>query len=199
MITPAARVAYFEALLAGPDLTGNWRRLWQGQVDYWREVGNGDNRGGGRDVSDAAAGAGAVGDVGGRDEPEWRAANERAWANLLTALGEPWLYEALERDLSRALRYMPDFWLPERLTWLEIKSNPPTPGELRVARQLREATGRRVYVLSGWPGRGRFAATIIDAAGEAQTTRPDWAALALCQLFDVKFSELYAAMEAIRK
>ena len=67
----------------------------------------------------------------------YRAANEAAWAAFLGALGEPYRYEALEPDLSRAIRYRPDFWLPKRLAWVEIKTALPTEGEWQAARILQ--------------------------------------------------------------
>ncbi len=83
----------------------------------------------------------------------FRAPNEYAFAAFLDALAVPWKYEALEGDISRAIRYQPDFWLPDSLAWLEVKptGHAPTPGEIRVAWQLVEATGRPVYICAGWP------------------------------------------------
>lgn len=82
-----------------------------------------------------------------------RAPNEYGFAALFDALAVPYKYEALEPALSRALRYQPDFWLPDALAWLEIKPerHTITPGEARVARLLVEATGRPCYVCVGWP------------------------------------------------
>jgi len=84
---------------------------------------------------------------------DFRAPNEYAFAALFDALAVPWKYEALEPDISRAIRYQPDFWLPDSLTWVEIKpqSLTPTPGEAHVARLLVEATGRPCYMCAGWP------------------------------------------------
>jgi len=83
----------------------------------------------------------------------FRAPNEYAFAALLDALAVPWKHEALEPDIGRAIRYQPDFWLPDSLTWLEIKPyrHTPTPGEARAARLLVQATGRPVYICAGWP------------------------------------------------
>ncbi len=131
--------------------------------------------------------------------PAFRADNERAWAAVWTALGQGWKYEALEPELSRALRYRPDFWMTEARAWIEIKSAPPTPGEIRVARELLQADGHPVYILQGWPGKGRYRVWLFATNGEAQTQRPDWCDLVLCQLFDCKFSELRAAFAAVRK
>lgn len=85
-----------------------------------------------------------------------KAPNEFGFAAFFDALGVAYKYEALEPRLSRALRYQPDFWLPDSEAWLEIKpaGHTPTDGEARVARQLVEAAGRPVYLAAGWPNPG---------------------------------------------
>jgi hypothetical protein len=82
-----------------------------------------------------------------------KAPNEFAWAAFLDALAVAYKYESLEARLSRAIRYQPDFWLPDSLAWLEIKPqyHTPTDGEARVARLLVEATARPCYLVAGWP------------------------------------------------
>ena len=87
--------------------------------------------------------------------PTFRAPNEYAFAAFFDALAVPWKYEALEPAISRAIRYQPDFWLPDSLAWVEVKPKgyAPTNGEMRVTWQLVEATGRVVYIVSGWPQR----------------------------------------------
>lgn len=129
--------------------------------------------------------------------PDFRAANERAWWLLFGQFG-PVKYEALEPDISRAIRYMPDLWLPDALTWIEIKSAEPTPGEIEAARLLLRATGRRVYVVSGWPWPRSFEVCIFSEAGDFRTARKDWCLLALCQLVDCSLGEMRAAMEGVR-
>jgi hypothetical protein len=116
----------------------------------------------------------------------------------MDALGVTWQYEVLEPDIARALRYLPDFWLPESDedgAWLEIKSGRPTPGEMRVARELKAATGCPVYLAWGWPRWGRFGMGLFTAAGDFWTTHPTYTALALCQLWDVGFGELREGMK----
>src|SRR3990172_8480406 len=74
---------------------------------------------------------------------DFRAPNEYAFAALFDALAVPYKYEALEPALSRAIRYQPDFWLPDSLAWLEIKPQRhiPTPGEACGAPLLAGAAG----------------------------------------------------------
>lgn len=126
--------------------------------------------------------------------PSFRSRTEAAWAGLFDRLGLEWCYECIEERLARALRYRPDFWLPGPQVFVEIKGAAPTPGEIRVARELRQATGQRVYLLAGWPQRARFGLWLFTEAGDYRTTRPDWTGLALCQLADCSFSELWRAM-----
>jgi len=129
----------------------------------------------------------------------FRGKNEAAWARLMDVLGVMWKYEALEPEMARALRYLPDFWLGERLAWLEIKSERPTPGEIKVARQLLEADGHPVYVVSGWPWPKSFGVWVFAEAGEAEVVRNDWGEIALAQLFDCGWAELRAAFKVVKK
>ena len=69
----------------------------------------------------------------------YRSPREYAWAAWLDCLQVPYQYEALQARLSRALRYQPDFWLPNTEAWLEIKAARPTYGEARVAKQVTRA------------------------------------------------------------
>lgn len=130
------------------------------------------------------------------DGVNFRAANEAAWAAFLDALGEPWLYEALEPDISRAIRYQPDFWLPKRSTWLEIKSAKPTPGEWRVARELRAATGNEVYIVSGWPRWRKYQVYVVEWGDTLPDGGPSiWG---LVGMLGREVTEIERAMEAIR-
>ena len=96
-----------------------------------------------------------------------RAPNEYAFAAFFDALAVPWKYEALEPDISRAIRYQPDFWLPDSLAWLEIKpeGHVTTDGEIRAAWLLVEATGRPVYMVAGWPRPVRLAMSVFAPGG----------------------------------
>ncbi|MEM7343721.1 MAG: hypothetical protein AAF485_05725, partial [Chloroflexota bacterium] len=94
----------------------------------------------------------------------------------------------------------PDFWLPDHLVWVEIKSGPPTPAEIQAARMLRDATGERVYILGGWPAHGRYMVNVFTRRNvDITSRRPDWCNLALCQLFDCGFNELAQAFRQAKK
>lgn len=57
----------------------------------------------------------------------FRSRTEARWAVAFDALGEPWQYELngyYIRDpspLVPPVRYLPDFWLPDRRLWVEVK------------------------------------------------------------------------------
>lgn len=133
----------------------------------------------------------------------YRAPNEYAWAALLDTLAIAYKYEALEESVSRAIRYQPDFWLPDTMAWLEIKptSHIPTPGELRVAWQLVEATGCPVYLAAGWPQVGglRLWVCLRDYPAEQAAEGRQallWLALAMkCPIWAV----LEASREVMRR
>jgi len=198
---------YWEPMLAAAT-SPTWRRHCQSQVNYYRIVRegerddrNGDIADGGVDVVDRGSG-GDTGRAGGGladHKVSFRGKNEAAWARLMDVLGVMWKYEALEPEMARALRYLPDFWLGERLAWLEIKSERPTPGEIKVARQVLEADGHPVYVVSGWPWPKSFGVWVFAEAGEAEVVRNDWGEIALAQLFDCGWAELRAAFKVVKK
>ena len=167
------RIAYFTQLRARA--TPHWQAFYDSQIEA-------------HSIPTAPAQA-----------PRWRHPSEAAWAAVFTALGVVWRYEAIEPELSKDLGYIPDFWLSELSAWIEIKSGSPTPQDINKARRLLAATGERVYLLSGWPGRGRYKALLFTEAGEFVTQRPDWSSLALCTLFDVSFKELWAAFAEVKR
>jgi hypothetical protein len=51
----------------------------------------------------------------------FRSRLEARWAVFYDALGIQWSYEHEGFDLGEGVRYLPDFWLPELETWIEIK------------------------------------------------------------------------------
>jgi hypothetical protein len=178
------RAAEFAALAAAA-IDSGYRRLWQSQADYYASQVNVGNSEPAPLPKPATS-------------PRWRAANEGAWARLFDALGVAWKYEALEPALSRALLYMPDFWLCDRLAWVEVKTAAPTSGEIRAARELLAADRHRVYVVSGWPRRKGYGLWVFAEAGEAMAVRSDYCDLALCNLLDVSFERLYRGFEEVR-
>lgn len=57
----------------------------------------------------------------------FRSRLEADWAYHLSSLGIAWSYEPEGVQLPSGERYLPDFWLPEANTWLEVKG-PGVPG-----------------------------------------------------------------------
>ena len=60
----------------------------------------------------------------------FRSRLEARWAVFFDTLGIKWEYEVEGFDLGAAGLYLPDFWLPERGWWVEIKGKAPTEIEL---------------------------------------------------------------------
>ena len=54
---------------------------------------------------------------------DFRSALESDWAATLSSLGIQWEYEPCLLVLPSGERYLPDFWLPEIGTWIEVKGN----------------------------------------------------------------------------
>lgn len=80
----------------------------------------------------------------------FRSRTEARWAVALTEAKIKFEYEAQGFELTSGL-YLPDFWLPERKLWLEIKGEIPNTRERAVARDLATHTGHRVLIAVGSP------------------------------------------------
>jgi hypothetical protein len=192
-VTRAAEFAHLAARAESP----SYRRFWESQFNYYNAKEQGSKDAKAEEVGNSEPVLAPSAPL--RPCVKFRAANESAWGALFDALGIAWKYEALEPELSKALRYVPDFWLTERLAWVEVKTGTPTPGEFRAARELLTATGERVYMVSGWPRRKGYGLWVFAPAGEAMAVRNDICDLALCNLLDVSFGELWKAMEEVRQ
>jgi hypothetical protein len=80
----------------------------------------------------------------------FRSRLEARWAVFLDALGADWSYETEGFDLSGTW-YLPDFWVKDWDTWLEIKGPPPSEEEQNKCRLLANASGKKVLLISGEP------------------------------------------------
>jgi hypothetical protein len=78
----------------------------------------------------------------------FRSRLEARWATFFNTLGIPWEYEK-EGYLLDGIPYLPDFWLPEQDSFIEIKGQEPTGDELNKARLLSLYTQKQVCVLYG--------------------------------------------------
>ena len=84
----------------------------------------------------------------------FRSRLEARWAVFFDALGVKYEYEKEGFDLD-GMWYLPDFWLPEFKTWIEIKSRSLTEDEHNKCRLLSHyRQGESVLALCGnvWPG-----------------------------------------------
>lgn len=74
----------------------------------------------------------------------FRSRLEARWAVYMDVARIKWVYEAEGYELGGGLRYLPDFWLPEHKTFLEVKGVRPDKQERRKAQLL--AYGRETTV-----------------------------------------------------
>lgn len=81
----------------------------------------------------------------------FRSRLEARWAVFMDALGVSYQYEPEGFDLD-GMAYLPDFWLPDLDTWLEIKPKAPNDREQTVASKLAEYSRKDVVILAGIPG-----------------------------------------------
>jgi hypothetical protein len=79
----------------------------------------------------------------------FRSRLEARWAVLFKELGIIYRYETEGYDLGAAGRYLPDFWLPDSETFVEIKPQKPTTKELNKAGELHRQSGNDVVILYG--------------------------------------------------
>lgn len=61
----------------------------------------------------------------------FRSRLEARYAVLFDALGIKWDYEPEGFVLDDGSRYLPDFWLPESRTWVDVRPQAPAPFEAR--------------------------------------------------------------------
>jgi len=84
------------------------------------------------------------------DGVTFRSRTEARWAMAMTLCGEPWEYEPEGFGLSSG-RYLPDFWLPNRNCYAEVKGKPFTDDEAQKCAELASATNCPVLMLDGAP------------------------------------------------
>lgn len=101
----------------------------------------------------------------------FRSRTEARWAVFLTAAGIRFEYEAEGFALPSGW-YLPDFWLPERKQWLEIKGQSPTDRELQLARELAAKTHHLVLFGVGAPNPDNYALTVVD--GDPNEPPVEW-------------------------
>lgn len=81
----------------------------------------------------------------------FRSRGEARWAVFFDTLEIKYEYEREGFDLGGTL-YLPDFWLPELETWLEVKGESPTQEEIRKCILLAQASKHCVLLAWNLPG-----------------------------------------------
>lgn len=77
----------------------------------------------------------------------FRSRLEARWAVFFDALQVKWEYEKEGFDLDEAGWYLPDFWLPELETWVEVKGKDPSEAEKLKAMYLCIYTRQDVFIV----------------------------------------------------
>jgi len=80
----------------------------------------------------------------------FRSRLEARWAVFFQTVGIKWDYEIEGFELPNGVRYLPDFWLSDLNTWLEIKPQEPSELEKLNVRMLRR-NGNRAGIVIGTP------------------------------------------------
>lgn len=90
----------------------------------------------------------------------FRSRLESRWAHVLQSIGLSFTYEPEGFEFEsggEVSRYLPDFWVKDWQTWLEIKPDTPNEREIKLAELLGDASGRSVIIFAGTPGDHRSA------------------------------------------
>lgn len=93
----------------------------------------------------------------------FRSRTEARWAVALSHAKIEFEYERQGFDLPSGW-YLPDFWLPESRTWLEIKGEAPNERELALAMDMAEA-GEYMLIAVGPPDPKRIHLLNLDPDG----------------------------------
>lgn len=80
---------------------------------------------------------------------------EARWMIFFDTLGIEYRYEMEGYQLSNGVFYLPDFWLPDYGTWVEIKGKEPSEEEKEKCRRLATESKRTCILLAGdvWPSK----------------------------------------------
>lgn len=79
-----------------------------------------------------------------------RSHSETRWASMMDFIGIRWHYEPRLFDTSLGM-YLPDFYLPDMGTYLEVKGPEPTKDEIKKADDVQAQTGCPVIFGHGRP------------------------------------------------
>ena len=82
-----------------------------------------------------------------------RSRTEARWMVAFDRAGIEYEYEPEGFDLGRPGKYLPDFYLPEFITYAEVKGRTFTSQEIQKAKALSVQSGKSVLFLTGQPAR----------------------------------------------
>ncbi len=85
----------------------------------------------------------------------FRSRLEARWAVFFDALGLRWEYEKQGYHLPSG-SYLPDFWLSDFSTWVEIKPEEPSRLERDLCYELCDALRQRVVIFVGVPDQSEY-------------------------------------------
>lgn len=81
---------------------------------------------------------------------QFRSRTEAKYCMLFNMFDEPWTYESRRFPLPSG-SYLPDFYLYDWNTWIEIKGPEPTRREMLLCEELHRTTKQQVVICYGWP------------------------------------------------
>jgi hypothetical protein len=76
---------------------------------------------------------------------------EARWCTFFDEAGIKYCYEPQVHDLGSGIWYLPDFYLPQFDSFIEIKPKPPTEEEAEKCSRLSCQTWKTVYCFIGFP------------------------------------------------
>jgi hypothetical protein len=124
----------------------------------------------------------------------FRSRLEARWAVFFDALGVRWEYEK-EGYTDGALRYLPDFWLPDLDCWVEIKPGissglEPDREAWNKAALLVAATHKHVYIMCGAPcdpdEEGSYQGFVVEDGNWGDNTQL-WGSCPVCDVVGIGF------------
>lgn len=121
----------------------------------------------------------------------FRSRLEARWAVFFDHLGIKWEYEKEGYDFSaehwnndelnpKIGRYLPDFWLPQSRTWIEVKGSLPEthwaqlPEERKIEVLVQATKARQGLVVFGLPSKSGFVSEFTNW-GEGELVTRRWA------------------------
>lgn len=96
----------------------------------------------------------------------FRSRLEARWAIFLDAMGWEWLYEPQGYALANGDKYLPDFYLPQFQTFIEIKFDVLTEFDFDRARMLVQATDIPLIIIDRDPSLKHLTQLTANKEGE---------------------------------